>query len=92
MLEEGDPLEGIPDKYIRDCPDCQTGQVRKPGDAHARDRVLEVSGLITRGKGIQVNLNQNFAGQSHSSAVTELDNAMSIVEGTSSPVDQNEEL
>lgn len=78
LMEEGNPLENIADKYIRDCPECNDGTVRKPGDAHARDRVLEVSGLITRGKGVAVNINQNFAGQTHTSAVSDLDKAMTI--------------
>ena len=73
LLEKGNVLEGVQDKYIRDCPECQDGTVRRPGDPHARDRVLEVSGLIQRGKGVNISLNQQFSGQQHSSAVTDLD-------------------
>lgn len=63
---QGEPL------FIRDCPVCTNGKVRKPGDTHARDRVLEMSGLIQKGKtGVQII--QNFGGASHSSAVTDLD-------------------
>jgi len=57
--------------WIRDCPVCTSGKIRKPGDAHARDRVLEMSGLTKKGGGMV--LVQNFGGASHSSAVGELD-------------------
>lgn len=61
------------DKWIRDCPKCSAvGTVRKPGDSHARDRLLEMAGITQRGKaGVQIV--QNFGGAAHSSAVTQLD-------------------
>lgn len=70
--------EGKEPKYIRDCPKCiAAGTIRKPGDSHARDRVLEMSGIIQRGKSA-VTLVQNFGGAAHSSAITQLDEAMAI--------------
>jgi hypothetical protein len=62
--------------WVRTCPACNKGKVRRPGDAHARDRVLEMGGLLKRGGG--VNVNMNFGGASHSSAISDLDAAMSI--------------
>jgi hypothetical protein len=56
--------------WIRDCPVCTLGKVRKPGDAHARDRTLEMAGLIKKGPGVVIN--QSF-GNSHASAVNDLD-------------------
>jgi hypothetical protein len=62
-------------KYIRTCPKCEgESKVRKPGDSHARDRVLEISGIIKKEKGSLVTL--NFGGASHSSAVGDLNDAM----------------
>lgn len=57
--------------WIRDCPVCTDGKVRKPGDAHARDRTLEIAGMLKKGPGLVIN--QNFAEVSHQSAVGELD-------------------
>jgi hypothetical protein len=59
-------------QWIRDCPRCQRGKVRKPGDAHSRNLLLEMSGNIVRGKG-GVSIIQNFGGASHTSAVADLD-------------------
>lgn len=64
-------------KWIRTCPSCDEGKVKKPGDSHARDRILEMSGLIQKGKG-GVTLVQNFGGASHSSAINMLDDAMTL--------------
>lgn len=68
-------VDGEP-RWIRDCPVCTGGRVRKPGDAHARDRVLEMGGLLKKGPGVMIT--QNFGGMSHASAVSELDEAMSF--------------
>ena len=58
------------EKYIRDCPNCDgIKKVRKPGDQHARDKILEMGGLVRKGPGIT--LVQNFGGASHPSAVAE---------------------
>jgi hypothetical protein len=60
-------------KWIRDCPmGCNNGKVNRPGDSHARDRILEISGLVKKG-GAAVQIVQNFSGAQHSSAVTALD-------------------
>lgn len=63
--------------WIRDCPNCSGGKVRKPGDTHARDKVLEMSGIIKRGAGVNVQINNN-GGASHVSAVSSLDDVMTI--------------
>ena len=63
--------------WIRDCPNgCTAGKVRKPGDYHARDKILEMSGLIQKGKGIQIN--QNFGMATHASAVANLKDIMTL--------------
>lgn len=55
--------------WFRACPVCLgIGTVRKAGDAHARDLVMEASGIVQRGKGIAIQVNTNF--QDHASAVT----------------------
>lgn len=59
-------------KWMRTCPKCRgIGYMSRPGDTHARDRILEMSGLIQKGKGIAII--QNFGGAAHSSAVSSLD-------------------
>lgn len=58
-------------RWIRDCPDCEDGTARKPGDPHARDKVLELSGLIQKGRS-GITLVQNFGGAGHASAVSDL--------------------
>ena len=58
-------------RWIRDCPVCNKGKIRKPGDSHARDRTLEVAGMLKKGPGIVIN--QAFGGVSHASAVSDLD-------------------
>lgn len=64
--------EGGEIRWTRTCPVCQgKGRNRKPGDAHSRDRVLEMASLLQRGKGVQVNLNVG-GGASHASAVGDL--------------------
>lgn len=76
--------------YSRTCPRCQgKGQIKRPGDAHARDRVLEMAGLKDSPKGASVVL--NFGGASHSSAVALLNDAMSIDNPPSRVVDSNAE-
>jgi hypothetical protein len=66
------------DKWIRDCPKCDgSGSIRKVGDAKAKDTLLEMSGIIQRGKAA-VSITQNFGGASHASAISSLDEAMTI--------------
>jgi hypothetical protein len=66
-----------PAKYIRDCPNCDAQRkIRKPGDSHARDKILEMGGLVKKGAAVQIT--QNFGGATHASAISELDSAMSI--------------
>lgn len=67
----GDP------KFIRTCPDCQgRGRSRKPGDQHARDTIMKMSGIIQPAKGISIT--QNFGGASHASAVDSLNEMMTF--------------
>lgn len=57
----------------RDCPVCLgKGRLSQPGDQHSRDKILEMSGLITKGGGKGVQIVQNFSGSGHSSAVPAL--------------------
>ena len=66
--------------YTRTCPKCAgEGTVRRSGDAHARDRLMEIAGLSPGAKGAAVVI-QNFSGASHASAVTILEDAMSILD------------
>jgi hypothetical protein len=68
--ETGETEEHEEILYCRTCPGCHgVMSVRKPGDEHSRDRVLEIAGLITKGKsGVQIV--QNFGGAGHGSAVS----------------------
>lgn len=67
-----------PAKWIRTCPKCKGAtSVRKPGDAHSRDRVLEVAKLINQ-RGPALALQMNFGGAAHASAVGALADAMPI--------------
>ncbi len=71
-IKDGETL-----KWIRDCPKCQDGKIRKIGDTHARDRLLEMSGIIQKGKS-GITLVQNFGGAGHASAMSQLDDMMTI--------------
>jgi hypothetical protein len=63
--------------YTRTCPRCGgKGQIRRIGDPHARDRLIEMAGLKNTPKAASVVV--NFGGASHSAAITLLDDAMSI--------------
>lgn len=59
---------------IRTCPNCNgVGTVRKSGDSHARDKLLEMTGLGKKGGGAAVVINQNFSGMGIESATDRLD-------------------
>ena len=81
LAEEKVDGEGVvtePAKFSRTCPKCEGKQrLRKPGDTHARDRLLEMAGHIKQ-KGAGVNIFQSFGGVGHASAVTSLASAMTI--------------
>jgi hypothetical protein len=63
--------------YGRTCPKCSGGgTMRQIGDQHARDRILEISGLTKKGGGVSIT--QNFGGAYHGSAIGTLDNMMAI--------------
>jgi len=58
--------------WIRDCPECaRSGRVRRVGDQHARDKVLEMAGLINK-KGPGIAIVQNFGGSGMQSAIPRL--------------------
>lgn len=58
----------------RPCPSCNaTGTIRKPGDTHARDKLLEMTGLTGKRGGAAVVINQNFAGMGIDAASNRLD-------------------
>jgi hypothetical protein len=66
--------------YTRTCPKCTgEGTVRRSGDAHARDRLMEIAGLSPGAKGAAVVI-QNFSRASHASAVPILEDAMNILD------------
>lgn len=76
------------DQFVRTCPSCRgTRRVRIPGDTHARDRLLEMSGIIKKEKGVSIV--QNFGTGDHSSAVQDLGDKMpmSTIEVDCEPVD-----
>ena len=82
MLEPQDGDETL--RYIRNCPQCKTEKVvKRVGDAHARDKVLELSGLIKKGAAVQIV--QNFSGASHSSALSGLDD-LNIIDAASEEI------
>lgn len=62
------------DSYMRDCPQCKgKGIVRAPGSEHARDKLLDMTGMSGRSKGgVAVNINQTFGGMGMESAVDRL--------------------
>jgi hypothetical protein len=63
--------------YTRTCPRCAgVGKIRKSGDSHARDLLVEIAGLKDTPKGASVVL--NFGGASHSAAISLLNDAMSL--------------
>lgn len=60
-------------KSVRVCPACKgQGTIRKPGDTHARDRLLEMTGLGGKKGGAAVIINQNFGGMGVESATERL--------------------
>jgi hypothetical protein len=73
--------DGKEEVWIRDCPACTQGKVRRPGDSHARDKVLEIAGLTRKGGGVNVSIS-NYGGASHASAVQSLEDVMTIDVGS----------
>ncbi len=57
--------------FCRTCPKCKgVKSTATPGDTHARDRVLEIAGVIVKGPKTALQITQNFGGAGHTSAVT----------------------
>lgn len=67
-------LKGADDTYVRQCPSCKgTGKTRAYGSEHARDKLLDMTGLSGRGRSTPaVSITQNFGGASMESAVDRL--------------------
>jgi hypothetical protein len=68
-----DPTGGEKD-IVRCCPACKgLGTLSRPGDSHARDKVLEMTGLSSKAKGgAAVTINANFSGMGIDSATERL--------------------
>lgn len=63
----------VQEPEARPCPNCQgTGKAKKVGDTDSRKLLLETAGVIGKGKGPSIVLNQNFGGNSMESAVGKL--------------------
>jgi hypothetical protein len=68
-----DPTGGT-EGQVRTCPGCKgLGTLKRPGDTHARDRILEMTGVTQKGKGgAAVTINANFGGLGIDSATERL--------------------
>lgn len=71
-LKEGEPVPGairpMGQRWVRDCPQCSgTGKLKKPGDSHARDKILSMNGFDKKGSGVTVAIN-NYGGHGIESA------------------------
>lgn len=80
---KGDPERNVPDRdeplWCRTCPKCKgKTTVREAGDEHARERVLEIAGVIQRGGKAGVSIIQNFGGAGHTAAVSGAMSALTI--------------
>ena len=66
------------ERWIRDCPACLTQKtVKVSGDVHARDRLLEISGLVKKGGG-SLQIVQHFGGASQASALADLEDVVTV--------------
>lgn len=65
--------------WCRTCPKC-LGKMRtnEPGDEHARDKILEIAGLASKGGKGGVQIVQNFGGAGHTSAVNGSLNVLTV--------------
>ena len=66
-LREGEPIPGnirpMGQRWVRDCPKCDgKGKTAKPGDAHARDKILLMNGISNKSAGVTVAINNNYNG------------------------------
>lgn len=65
-LDEDKPIPGniklMGTRYVRDCPKCDgSGKTQKPGDSHARDKILSMNGFDKKGAAVAVSIN-NYGG------------------------------
>jgi hypothetical protein len=77
-LDEDKPIPGniklMGTRYVRDCPKCDgSGKTSKPGDSHARDKIMEMNGFGKKGAAVAVSIN-NYGGNSIESAGARLAN------------------
>lgn len=74
--------------WVRTCPKC-LGKTRsdEPGDEHSRDKILELAGLVPKGRAA-VSIVQNFGGAGHGSAVN--GSLSSLTVDVSADVDESE--
>ncbi len=79
-------MKAADDTWMRDCPTCKgKGVLRASGSEHAIDKLIDMTGLSTRGKGsAAVQIVQNFGGASMESAVDQLSKISFDVSG---PID-----
>jgi hypothetical protein len=67
LPEDGGPIPGgirpMGARFVRDCPNCSgTGKLKKPGDSHARDKILLMNGISNKSTGVTVAINNNYGG------------------------------
>jgi hypothetical protein len=80
------------DKAMRPCPACKgLGTTAKAGDAHARDKLLEMTGLSGRKGGAAVTITQNFSGMGIDAAISRMDSITFDVTADDSTVHANPE-
>lgn len=80
-------MKSADDTWMRDCPACKgKGVLRAAGSEHAIDKLIDMTGLSSRGKGggAAVQIVQNFGGASMESAVDRLSKISFDVSG---PID-----
>lgn len=70
VSDHNSKLEDDQPPPLKTCPQCKgKGEQREIGNAHARDKLLEVTGMVKKGGGAAVQITQNFGGMGIESAV-----------------------
>jgi hypothetical protein len=67
LPEDGGPIPGgirpMGARFVRDCPQCSgKGKLSKPGDSHAREKILLMNGISNKSAGVTVAINNNYGG------------------------------
>lgn len=78
VLEDGKPIDGsfrpMGVKWVRDCPVCEgNGRLSRPGDSHARDKLILMNGIGQKGSGVTVAIN-NYGGMGIEAAGNRMSN------------------